>query len=69
MRIPVQPVIESHGVSLLQIDTGRQAKLVENLGERDYISAATPDGRLLTAWDDFESLRFYGVPAELKSAI
>ncbi|MBZ0290831.1 MAG: WD40 repeat domain-containing protein, partial [Anaerolineae bacterium] len=54
---------------LLQIDTGRQAQLVENLGERDYISPATPDGRLLVAWEDFESLRFYGVPIETKSTL
>jgi WD40 repeat protein len=58
-----------HRAILLGIDTGRQTTLLKNLGEQAYISTATPDGRLLVGWQNFETIHFYGVPAESKSTL
>jgi WD40 repeat protein len=58
---------ENHIESLLQIETGEQVVLFENLmWNGSYIFPATLKGDLLVGRDDASSVHFYGVPAEIE---
>jgi WD40 repeat protein len=53
-----------HTASILQVETGEQVTLFENLGEQEFISPANPDSTLLVSWENFETVHFYGIPTE-----
>jgi len=50
--------------SILNIKTGEQVTLFDNLNDNEFISPANLEGKLLVSWDNFETLYFYGVPSE-----
>ena len=53
-----------HTESILQVETGEQVILFDNLNDNEFISPANSEVKLLVSWENFETVHFYGVPAK-----
>lgn len=51
-----------HTESILQVETGEQVILFDNLSDNEFISPANAESKLLVSWENFETVHFYGIP-------